>query len=219
MKTLSILAAVACLAAPPGLALAQSPQRYALQPESALTLKYCLPPCLCPYHEFTGPVSGPFTLTYSHSDPLYDYYDVTGIDWRATVNNQKLTITGSGTYRLRQPPGIFHQMKLTLLVTGEDPREYDSGLVAMNTHHLFPEIGIGFENEILACRQNRFEIVAAPESCYADCDASGTLDVNDYICFQTKFALGDPYADCDGDGIRNVNDYVCFQTKFALGCS
>ncbi len=55
-------------------------------------------------------------------------------------------------------------------------------------------------------------------ACYADCDHNSALNVNDYICFQTKFALGDPYADCDGNGVRNVNDYICFQTKFALGC-
>ncbi len=54
--------------------------------------------------------------------------------------------------------------------------------------------------------------------CYADCDGSGVLNVSDYICFQTRFALGEPYADCDGDGVRNVSDFVCFQTSFALGC-
>ncbi len=54
--------------------------------------------------------------------------------------------------------------------------------------------------------------------CYPDCDGSGTLNVNDYICFQTKFALADPYADCDQNGVRNVNDFICFQTAFALGC-
>ncbi len=58
-----------------------------------------------------------------------------------------------------------------------------------------------------------------PPGCYADCTGDGSLNVNDYICFQTKFALGDPYADCDANGVRNVNDYICFQTKFALGCS
>ncbi len=61
-------------------------------------------------------------------------------------------------------------------------------------------------------------IGAFPGACYPDCDGSGGLSVNDYICFQTKFALGDPYADCDGNGVRNVNDYICFQTRFALGC-
>ncbi len=59
--------------------------------------------------------------------------------------------------------------------------------------------------------------------CYPNCDGSSaggvpTLNVNDYICFQTRFALGDPYADCDNSGSRNVNDYICFQTRFALGC-
>ncbi len=57
--------------------------------------------------------------------------------------------------------------------------------------------------------------------CYPNCDRSPVtpyLSVNDYICFQTRFALGDPYADCDGNGQRNVNDYICFQTSFALGC-
>ncbi len=54
--------------------------------------------------------------------------------------------------------------------------------------------------------------------CYADCDGSSTLTINDFICFQTRFALGNPYADCDGSGTLNVNDYICFQTKFSLGC-
>ncbi len=54
--------------------------------------------------------------------------------------------------------------------------------------------------------------------CYPDCDADGQRNVNDVVCFQTKFALGDPYADCDANGVRDVNDYVCFQTRFAMGC-
>ncbi len=55
-------------------------------------------------------------------------------------------------------------------------------------------------------------------SCYMDCDASGGLAFSDFVCFQTRFALGDPYADCDGSGVRDVGDFVCFQTRFALGC-
>jgi WD40 repeat protein len=56
------------------------------------------------------------------------------------------------------------------------------------------------------------------DSCYPDCDASGTLDIDDFICFQTFFALGDPYADCDGNGVLNIDDFICFQTFFAIGC-
>jgi hypothetical protein len=60
--------------------------------------------------------------------------------------------------------------------------------------------------------------------CYANCDGSTTapaLNVNDFICFQQRFAAGDPYANCDGSTappVLNVNDFICFQTRFAAGC-
>jgi hypothetical protein len=55
-------------------------------------------------------------------------------------------------------------------------------------------------------------------SCYPDCNGDGQLNLSDFGCFQTAFALGQPYADCNGDGVRNLSDFGCFQTKFALGC-
>jgi len=61
--------------------------------------------------------------------------------------------------------------------------------------------------------------------CYANCDNSSVapvLNVNDFICFQTKFAQRDPYANCDNSTtppILNVNDFVCFQQKYAAGCT
>jgi hypothetical protein len=55
-------------------------------------------------------------------------------------------------------------------------------------------------------------------ACYPDCDSSGTLDIDDFICFQTFFAIGDPYADCEGDGDLDIDDFICFQTFFAIGC-
>ncbi len=64
-------------------------------------------------------------------------------------------------------------------------------------------------------------IVAAdnpPPACFADCDGSGTLSIDDFICFQTGYALGDPTADCDGNGTLGIDDFICFQTLYALGC-
>ena len=61
-------------------------------------------------------------------------------------------------------------------------------------------------------------------ACYVNCDGSTTapiLNVNDFICFQTRFAAGDSYANCDGSTaapVLNVNDFVCFQQGFAAGC-
>jgi len=64
-----------------------------------------------------------------------------------------------------------------------------------------------------------------PGPCYANCDGSTVppvLNVSDFICFQTKYAAGDPYANCDGSTtppVLNVSDFICFQTAFATGCS
>jgi hypothetical protein len=60
--------------------------------------------------------------------------------------------------------------------------------------------------------------------CYVNCDASSVppiLNVNDFICFQNKYAAGDPYANCDGSTaapVLNVNDFVCFLNRFGVGC-
>ncbi len=54
--------------------------------------------------------------------------------------------------------------------------------------------------------------------CVPDCDANNELNIDDFICFQTLFALQDRGADCDQDGIFTIDDYICFQTFFAIGC-
>jgi len=54
--------------------------------------------------------------------------------------------------------------------------------------------------------------------CYADCDGNSTLGIDDFICFQTQFALGDPQADCDESGTLSIDDFICFQTYYAIGC-
>jgi hypothetical protein len=66
--------------------------------------------------------------------------------------------------------------------------------------------------------------VAVVPACYANCDASTAppvLNVNDFLCFQSRFAAGDSYANCDQSTtapVLNVNDFLCFQAAFAAGC-
>ena len=79
-----------------------------------------------------------------------------------------------------------------------------------------------------ACSGGSFSITggfwplpAAAVPCYANCDGSTNspvLNVNDFICFQSRFAAAEPYADCDQSGTLNVNDFICFQGRFAAGC-
>jgi hypothetical protein len=57
-----------------------------------------------------------------------------------------------------------------------------------------------------------------PTPCYPDCDGNTALTIDDFICFQTRFATGHASSDCDANGNLNINDFVCFLTLFALGC-
>ncbi len=62
-------------------------------------------------------------------------------------------------------------------------------------------------------------IATIPAYCGADCSVDGQLTVADFICFQSRFVLGDLlYADCSGDGGLTVTDFVCFQAGFVAGC-
>lgn len=54
--------------------------------------------------------------------------------------------------------------------------------------------------------------------CYPDCNASSTLSVSDFSCFQSRFATGHPGADCNGTGTLTVSDFSCFQSAFVTGC-
>lgn len=61
--------------------------------------------------------------------------------------------------------------------------------------------------------------------CYADCDRGSTpkggaavLDIDDFICFMTHFAIDDLYANCNNDADLDIDDFICFQTAFAVGC-
>ena len=63
--------------------------------------------------------------------------------------------------------------------------------------------------------ENSYEIVIV---CIADCDENFVLTIDDFICFQTYFSLGDPAADCDASQTLTIDDFICFQTAFVLGC-
>ncbi len=65
---------------------------------------------------------------------------------------------------------------------------------------------------------NQADVDSFGTVCYPDCDGDTALSIDDFICFQTFFALGDIYADCDGDTVLSIDDFICFQTFFAIGC-
>ncbi len=54
--------------------------------------------------------------------------------------------------------------------------------------------------------------------CFADTDANGLLNIDDFTAFQAAYASGDSNADCDQSGSLDIDDCICFQTAYALGC-
>jgi hypothetical protein len=83
----------------------------------------------------------------------------------------------------------------------------------------------GINSNVIGVDDLEYISAGSGPTCYANCDGSTSvpfLNVNDFICFQSKFAAGDSYANCDGSTaapVLNVNDFICFQSRFAAGCS
>ena len=76
------------------------------------------------------------------------------------------------------------------------------------------DIASGFSQD-----QNNNGIPDECETCYADCDSNGVLDIFDFLCFQNSFVLGESYAcDCDPDPACDIFDFLCFQSAFVSGC-
>ncbi|MFN0133248.1 MAG: hypothetical protein ACKVW3_12080 [Phycisphaerales bacterium] len=86
--------------------------------------------------------------------------------------------------------------------------------------------GIGFPNmHIIMIVNGTTSTGGGGGGCYANCDASTVvpfLNVNDFVCFNNRFASNDTRANCDLSTvvpILNVNDFICFNNAFASGCS
>ncbi len=55
-------------------------------------------------------------------------------------------------------------------------------------------------------------------ACPADADGNGILSIDDFIVFQTAYALADESVDFNCDQVLNIDDFIEFQTAFAVGC-
>jgi len=56
------------------------------------------------------------------------------------------------------------------------------------------------------------------KKCAADINGDGSLNILDFVAFQTLFQNGEPDADCNTDGAFNILDFTCYQALFQAGC-
>ncbi len=203
---------------------AQTGIRYKLDPGSTLTQERCLGPCACALGPIIGPMAGTFTLTLLNQGPLFTEFALSAADLGAALEFYAVTFRGQGQYRLGGEVALTQEITLSLIASSPpspSPQTYASGPVAINPQVLFPKIDIAAPGPLQGCFKNTLHLVAAPVACQADCDASGGLNANDFMCFLNLYAAGDAYANCDGSSsppVLTANDFQCYLNRFAAGC-
>jgi hypothetical protein len=143
----------------------------------------------------SGPNSVPTSMVFDKWIPTEIYIDLDADTVWAQVD------TGSGFVKVIDPPSSWSN------------GSSGGGKVAIECWDFYSGGAVGFLYDDI-----KFEADGGAPACYPDCDASGDLSIDDFICFQTFFAIGDPYADCDGSGDLGIDDFICFQTFYAIGC-
>jgi len=152
---------------------------------------------------------------YDHSTALTEDIGTLGTSSEARDINNTGIIVGH-SWVVGQGPHAFARLPLTGMTDLNDLIPAGTGwtlqyATALNDSGVI--VGYGRLNGVL----RGFKLTPEPP-CAADCDGDGTTTIDDFICFQTLFALGDPAADCDKNGSLSIDDFICFQTLFAIGC-
>lgn len=130
----------------------------------------CFGPCACPIM-FHGGVKGTFVLTKVGSDPLYDYYTVTHVDWKVPEATTPTVITGSGTYRRGGEVALQEQLVLDLSFDGRPSKRFDSGLKTPRAP--FPRIELEISLHGIYCLDSVLSVISAPQAVVAAGNGEG----------------------------------------------
>jgi len=134
------------------------PVAYIFKNSSSYVEVGCQGPCACPlvFH----PIGGSFQLAHTHSDPMFDYYDV--LEFRAVLDagSGPIQVTGSGTYRIGGEFALTQQMTLDLAIGQKPPERFDSGVVPIQA--AFPNIDVACAVHGFACYDTVLVLRAGP---------------------------------------------------------
>jgi hypothetical protein len=100
-------------------------------------------PCKCPVHLASSFV-GTFGLQrLPGSEPDFETYELFGVEWFATVDDDVIALTGSGFYQVCEEEGeMIQRLEMDLQVDDGVTYYFDSGWVPGGTGGIFPEISI-----------------------------------------------------------------------------
>ncbi len=155
--------------------------------------------------------AGPFQVTSPNTAVVWS--GVRTVTWNVASTNLAPVSTANVNILLSTDGGNTFP---TTLVSNT-PNDGSQDITLPNINTTAARIRVEAVNNIYFDVSNtNFTIQPAP--CYPDCNGDGLVNLADFGCFQTSFAIGFAYADCNNDTILNLADFGCFQTKFALGC-
>jgi len=131
-------------------------------PYSLTELSYfsigCFGPCLCAVVSF--PFSGSFYLRQIDTGPLYTNYAVENLSGAFSRGGKMVRVTGGGRYRIGGEVALTHELQLDLVIGGDYPQSFDSGLVPGGSD--FPAITITTPAHGFACYDTVIEFRAKP---------------------------------------------------------
>ena len=159
-------------------------------------------------------ITGTFYLSPGDSNPLYQSYAITGVDWYSFAGTQPRHLTGKGIYKIGGEVALTQQLELDLMIDGNGPVHFDSLMVPGGA--TFPLIDIEVTIGQLVCFDRPIHVIAAP---VADFTLDGRIDRADLDWFLNcvsgpAIAAGSPgcaAADLDGDGDVDQSDFGLFQ--------
>jgi hypothetical protein len=159
-------------------------------------------------------VRGTFLLAYEASNPPYDTYAITDVDWLVQTPDGPRWVTGSGTYQIGGEFGLSQRLQLDLRTNAGPVEHLDSGEVARGA--AFPAIDITIGINPQACFDTVIHVLAKPAG---DFNLDGSVDESDFDWFQACLTGPDqPHpdpacsaADLDDDGDIDQVDFGGFQ--------
>lgn len=216
---------------------AVAPARAQSTPSSPIALNHsqqsyysdqCNGPCACPTVLFR--MSGRAILTHSHSNPLFDYYTLTPLDWRAQGFAATRMISGAGTYQIGGEVALTQRLTMDVLIDGV-AHHLDSGVVVLGA--AFPDIRITVEDtpHTSVCNYVVLQLDLIAACSIADVAGvggttpDGRLTADDIVVYLSHFFASDTaVADITGlgggsppDGQATVDDLVAFLAAFFGG--
>jgi enediyne biosynthesis protein E4 len=163
---------------------------------------------------------GQFISIYENTSPSTNHWLTVQLDGGGFTNamgiGATVRVVAGGKSQIREVTAG------SSLTASEDPRAHfglGTSTMANEIRVTWPASGgVNWRTSVYPGPFNSDQIVTLQAKCPTDVSDDGTLNINDFIAFQTFFAIGDDRVDCDGDQSLTINDFICFQTSYALGC-